>query len=72
MSDASALIDRIAEVLNVHRWKSMGVSSVECECGEICYGNDSLTQFPADEAFRAHVAVEVTRVIPPAEETPDA
>ena len=49
-------VEKVAEVLNVHRWKSMGVASVECECGEILYGPEGLTQFPADEAFRLHVA----------------
>lgn len=48
--------EAIAEVLSVHRWKSMGVASVECECGAILYGDDKLTQFPADEAFRDHIA----------------
>lgn len=52
-------IEQIMEVLNTHRWESMGVSSVSCECGEICYGDESLTQFPADEAFRRHVAEQV-------------
>lgn len=69
MSDVSALIDRITEVLNVHRWKSMGVRSVECECGKvISQGAETLTLtgFPADEAFRRHIAAEVTRVLPPA------
>lgn len=58
----------IERVLDIHRWKSMGVSSVQCECGEILYGDGSLTQFPADEAFRAHVAAEIARAI--AEEFP--
>lgn len=65
-NDVPDLIDRIAEVLNVHRWKSMGVRSVECECGEvISQGADTLTLggFPADEAFRRHIAAEVTRVL---------
>ena len=39
-----------------HRWKSMGVASVECECGAILYGAGNLTQFPADAAFRRHLA----------------
>jgi hypothetical protein len=67
-NDVPDLIDRIAEVLNVHRWKSMGVASVECECGKvISQGAESptLTAFPADEAFRRHIAAEVTRVLPP-------
>lgn len=59
------LIDAFAEVLNVHRWKSMGVSSVQCECGEVLYGDESLTQFPADEAFRRHVAVHLAASMQP-------
>lgn len=55
-------VTRIAEVLDAHRWKSMGVSSVECECGAILYG-PGLTQFPADEAFRRHVATHVIAAI---------
>jgi hypothetical protein len=41
---------------------------VECECGKvISQGAESptLTAFPADEAFRRHIAAEVTRVLPP-------
>ena len=46
-----------AEALNVHRWKSMGVSSVECECGAILTSTEPpLTKFPADEVFRQHMA----------------
>lgn len=58
--------DRIAtvvDVLDAHRWKTMGVASVECECGEILYGDESLTQFPADEAFRSHLARAVLDAI---------
>lgn len=55
--------EKIMQVMDVHRWKSMGVSSVQCECGEVCYGDESLTQFPADEAFRRHVADEVMKAI---------
>ena len=45
-----------AVAASVHRWKSMGTASVECECGEVLYGPGNLTQFPADEAFRRHLA----------------
>ncbi len=55
-------IEAAAELLSVHRWKSMGVASVECKCGEILYGDSSLTQFPADEAFRKHLAEAVSTV----------
>ena len=55
--------EKIMAVMDEHRWKSMGVSSVQCECGQVCYGDESLTQFPADEAFRRHVAAEVMRAI---------
>lgn len=57
--------ERIMQALAVHRWKTMGVSSVECECGQVVTGPEGLTEFPADEAFRRHIAVEATRVIPP-------
>jgi hypothetical protein len=46
-----------AEALAVHRWKSMGVSSAECECGAVLHGDAD--PFPADEAFRAHLAAAV-------------
>ena len=42
--------------LATHRWKTMGVASVECECGVIISGQKDLTEFPADEAFRRHLA----------------
>lgn len=61
---SAPLVARIMAVLDVHRWKSMGVSSVECECGALLYGPDDLTEFPADEAFRRHVAVHIATVIP--------
>jgi hypothetical protein len=48
--------DALAEALGAHRWKSMGVASVECECGDILYGDSSMTQFPADARFRQHLA----------------
>jgi len=40
--------------LAVHRWKTMGTGSVECECGEVVHGDAD--PFPADEAFRRHLA----------------
>jgi hypothetical protein len=49
--DLTAAVTAAAPVLGVHRWKSMGVASVECECGDILYGDES-----ADEAFREHLA----------------
>ncbi|WP_146843019.1 hypothetical protein [Cellulomonas composti] len=49
-------VERAARALDEHRWKSMSVRSAECECGEIITGDDSLTEFPADEAFRRHLA----------------
>ena len=59
----TTLNETLEGVLDVHRWKSMGVASVECECGEIVHGSDSLTQFPADEAFRTHVAAEQVKAL---------
>lgn len=70
MTAEHPLVDRIAEVLNAHRWKAMGVRSVECECGEILSQDadaPALTAFPADEVFRRHIASEVARAIGPAE-----
>jgi hypothetical protein len=64
--DVQQVREAAADVLSVHRWKSMGVASVECECGEILYGNDRMTQFPADEAFRKHLADAAMAVIVPA------
>jgi hypothetical protein len=55
---------QIMAVLDKHRWKTMSPTSVECECGVILYpaqGDEPLTQFPADESFRWHVAAEVER-----------
>ena len=49
--------DQIAWVLGEHRWKSMGSTSVECECGEVVLGEAS--PFPADGAFRGHLADEI-------------
>lgn len=56
---ATAATTAAMAALDAHRWKSMGVASVQCECGAILYGDESLTQFPADEAFRRHVAESV-------------
>lgn len=47
-------ITAAAEALAVHRWKTMGVRSVECECGAVRYGDAD--PFPADVAFRVHLA----------------
>lgn len=58
------------EAIGAHRWKSMGTASVECECGEIIHGQSialgpsfdpdgpgyETAAFPADEAFRRHLA----------------
>lgn len=60
------LDELVAEVLNTHRWKTMSPKSVECECGEIIHGDDTLTGFPADEAFRHHIADAVLTVTHPA------
>ena len=49
----------VAEVFDQHRRKSMGVASVTCECGEILHGDDNMTQFSADEAFRLHMASHI-------------
>ena len=56
----------VMDILSVHRWKSMGVASVECECGAIVTGDASLTQFPADKEFRRHIA---TKILDAARET---
>ena len=42
----------------------MGAASVECECGAILFGPASLTEFPADEAFRLHLADAVLALLP--------
>lgn len=52
-------VEEIMQVLDEHRWNTMGVDTVECACGEIIQGDGSLTQFPADEAFRRHVAERI-------------
>ena len=58
----SGLSEQVMAVLDEHRWKSMGVSSVDCECGAILYG-PGLTQFPADEAFRRHIAAHIIALL---------
>lgn len=62
---AESAVQLAAGALNVHRWKSMGISSVECECGTILHGDDSLTRFPADDAFRRHIALAVLAAVEP-------
>lgn len=61
-------VEDVAGVLDVHRWKTMGVASIECECGETLHGAGSLAQFPADQAFRQHIAraVQALYAAPPA------
>jgi hypothetical protein len=56
------LVEQAMGVLDTHRWRTMGVGSVECECGAIIVGDDSLTGFPADEAYRRHIATELAAV----------
>lgn len=51
-------VKAVMDVFNTHRWRTMGVSTVECECGQIFTGDGALTQFPADEVFRRHLAWE--------------
>lgn len=53
-----SMVANAARALDVHRWKDMGIDWVSCECGarmENPYA-DPLTAFPADVAFRAHLA----------------
>ena len=61
------MVEAATQALGVHRWKTMGVNTVECECGEIIglpdaestgdLIEDSILQaFPADLAFRKHIA----------------
>ena len=55
-------VDQVMEVLDDHRWKSMGVESVECQCGAIVFAakeDPTLTLFPADRVFRQHIANEI-------------
>lgn len=66
-------VERAAKVLDVHRWKTMGVSTVECECGEIigvptfdtgdAIEDSVLQAFPADRAFRLHLARAALRAV---------
>ena len=58
-AEGQTAVSLVMTALDTHRWKSMGVSSVECECGGVLHGPDDLTEFPADEAFRRHVAAHV-------------
>ena len=41
----------------------MGVASVECECGAIVHGDAD--PFPADEAFRGHLATAILEAAAP-------
>jgi hypothetical protein len=59
----SEALTAAAEALAIHRWKSMGVSSAECECGTILYGDAD--PFPADEAFLAHLVIAVLEAAAP-------
>lgn len=66
----AAAITAAMAALAAHRWKSMSIASVECECGEIINGQSIATgpsfdpdgpgyetaAFPADETFRHHLA----------------
>lgn len=61
MSDRDALV----EVLGAHRWKDMGIDWCSCECGAILRGDASLTGFPADNAFREHVADAILALMRP-------
>jgi len=54
---APARVAAAAAALDRHRWKTMGVDSTLCECGEVVHGDAALTTFPADVAFREHIAV---------------
>lgn len=56
-------VESVAKVLDIHRWQTMGVTSVQCECGEIIHGDSSLTAFPADQAFREHIAQAILALI---------
>jgi len=66
--------EAIAEAINVHRWKDMGIDWCSCECGEVLRGDGSLAAFPADAAFRMHLASVIAALVssPSVEtETPD-
>lgn len=59
-----AQIEAGATSLDTHRWKTMGVNTVECECGEVLgdlVEDAALRTFPADEVFRAHLAHSVLK-----------
>lgn len=49
----------VASVLDLHRWSSMGTGTVLCECGALIQGDGDLRGFPADKAFRHHIAAAV-------------
>lgn len=57
--------DNIAAVLAVHRWKNMSTRSVQCECGAVIFTalGAELTQFPADDAFRLHLADKILEAL---------
>lgn len=63
--------EKVSEVLGEHRWKDMGIDWCSCECGEIMRGESLLTTFPADEAFRAHLAQRLAECFTPDEEASD-
>lgn len=68
---SEAMVKAVAESLGVHRWKTMGVASLECECGEVlglepvntgdAIEDAALQAFPADLAFRQHLALAALR-----------
>jgi hypothetical protein len=55
------MVGQVVGALGVHRWKSMGVGTVECECGAVVTG-----EWPhdSDEAFRWHLAHVVLDSLP--------
>lgn len=57
------LVGEIAQVLDQHRWKTMGVDFARCECGQLCRDDGSLTRLPGDQAFRTHVAEQIVQVL---------
>ena len=61
LKDRPSRLAVVMTVLDRHRWSSMGPSMVQCECGAVVTGpaNPNLTRFPADQAFREHMAREV-------------
>lgn len=66
LEPSDAQVQAVAAALDIHRWKTMGVASVQCECGEVieldpistgeAIENAALQAFPADAAFRLHMA----------------